>query len=70
MIWVQWHSKDKSFLIGDYVLWFLKDKKTHIDKLKKGSFGTYKIWYYFPNNIMLLVRMDKFGPKPILVNIN
>jgi len=56
--------------MGDYVLWFLKAIKTHIDKLKKNWFGTYNIWYYFPNNIMLLVIMDQFDPKPILVNIN
>jgi hypothetical protein len=26
--------------------------------------------YYFPNNITLLVNIDKFEPNPILVNIN
>ncbi len=59
----------KSFLMQNYVLWFLKAKKnTHL-QFKKRWFGLCKFWFYFPNNIILLIIMDKFDPKPILVNI-
>jgi hypothetical protein len=34
------------------------------------KFGPYRIQYCLPNNIVLLVTIDKFDPNPILVNIN
>jgi hypothetical protein len=30
----------------------------------------YKIQYFLPNNIVLIINIDKFEPNPILVNIN
>ncbi len=33
-------------------------------------FGLYKIQYCLPNNIALLVNIDKFESNPILVNLN
>jgi hypothetical protein len=41
--------------------------KVHCSML---PFGPYRIQYCLPNNIALLVIVDKFGPIPILVNIN
>jgi hypothetical protein len=32
--------------------------------------GPYKIQYYLLNNIILLVTTNKFGPNPMLININ
>jgi hypothetical protein len=46
-----------------------RQKGTHRIFLKRW-FGTYKIQYCPPNNIVLLVNIDKFEPNPILVNIN
>jgi hypothetical protein len=37
---------------------------------KKWWFGLFKIQYCLPNNIVLLVNINKFEPHPILVNIN
>jgi hypothetical protein len=47
-----------------------KGQNKHIGKFLKQWFGSYKIQYYFPNNIILLINIDKFEPNPILVNIN
>jgi hypothetical protein len=52
------------------VLWFPKAWKEHIGKFKQHWFGPYKIQYCLPNNITLLVAIDKFDPNPVLVNIN
>jgi hypothetical protein len=41
-----------------------------LQRTKKKWFGPYKIRYCLPNNIILLVNIDKFEPNPILVNIN
>jgi hypothetical protein len=56
--------------MGDIVLWFPKSKKEQTIKLKKWWFGPYKTQYCVPNNILLLINIDKFEPNPILVNIN
>jgi len=51
--------------MGDTIFWFLKGRKEHIKKFFKWWFGPYKIQYCFPNNIVLLVNIDKFEPNPI-----
>jgi len=56
--------------MGDMILWFPKGRKKHSQKFKKWCFSPYKIQYCFPNNIILLVNINKFEPNPILVNIN
>jgi hypothetical protein len=54
--------------MGNMIIWFLKGRKEHIIKFKKRWFGPYKVQYYVPNNIILMVNVDKFEPNPILVN--
>jgi hypothetical protein len=54
----------------DTIFLFPKGRKEHTRKFKKWWFGLYKIHYCLPNNIVLLVNIDKFEPNPILVNIN
>ncbi len=44
--------------------------KTHIKKFKHQQFSSYQIQYYLPNNIILLVTLDKFDMNLILVNVN
>jgi hypothetical protein len=60
----------KEFQFGDYVLWFPKGEKTHVGKFKKRWFRPFKVQYYLPNNIVLLVFVNNFEPNPILVNVN
>jgi hypothetical protein len=63
--------QNKNFLyMGDIVFCFPKGRKEHIEKFFKWWFGMYKIQYCFPNNIVLLINIDKFETNPILVNIN
>jgi hypothetical protein len=52
------------------VFWFPKRQKEHTKKFKKQWFGLNKIQYCLPNNIALLVNIDKFESNPILVNLN
>ncbi len=47
------------FCFGDYVLWFLKGNKSHLGKFIRKWFRLYKIQYVLPNNIMLLVTIEK-----------
>jgi hypothetical protein len=55
---------------GDYVLWFPKGKKSHLGKFYRKWFEPYRIQYMLPNNTMLLVTIEKFEAKPMLVNVN
>jgi len=54
--------------MGNMIIWFLKGRKEHIIKFKKWWFGPYKVQCCVPNNIILMVNVDKFEPNPILVN--
>ena len=56
--------------MGDYVLWFPKGANVHAGKLRNKWFGPYLVQYLLPNNIVLLVTVDKFDPDPVIVNIN
>jgi len=51
-------------------MWFPKHNKSHLGKFIKKWFGPYKIQYVLPNNIMLLVVIDKFETNLVLVNLN
>ncbi len=39
-------------------------------KFKKKWFGPLRVQYCLPNNIIILVCVNKFEPNPILVNVN
>jgi hypothetical protein len=69
-VWAKQHYKLKTFSMGDYVLWFPKTNNSKLGKFKQQWFGPYHIQYCLPNNIALIVTMDKFYVNPILVNIN
>jgi hypothetical protein len=69
-VWAKEHYKPKTFSMGDYVLWFPKMNNSKLEKFKRQWFGPYHIQYCLPNNIALLVTVDKFDANPILVNIN
>ena len=56
--------------MGDYVLWYPKGANVHAGKLRNKWFGPYRVQYLLPNNIVLLVTVDKFDPDPVIVNIN
>jgi hypothetical protein len=45
-------------------------RKKHLGKFKKRWFGPFRVQYYLPNNIIILVFVINFEPNPILVNIN
>ncbi len=60
----------KIIQFGDYVMWFRKGNKSHIGKFTLKQFGLYKIQYVLPNNIVLLVTIEKFEANLVLVNVN
>ncbi len=39
-------------------------------KYTRKWFGPYKVQYVLPNNIVLLMTIDKFETNPVLVNVN
>lgn len=39
-------------------------------KFTRKRFGHYRIQFCLPNNIILLVMIDKLDPNPVLVNVN
>jgi hypothetical protein len=61
---------ETKFQSRNYVLWFLGAIFKHVPNFQARWFGPYRIQYCLPNNIILLVTIDKFDPNPILVNIN
>ena len=68
--WVQTQSKPHQFRMGDYVLWYPKGANVHRGKLQNKWFGPYRVQYLLPNNIVLLVTVEKFDPNLVIVNIN
>jgi hypothetical protein len=42
----------------------------HLRKFTRKWFGPYKVWYVLPNNIVLLVTIEKFETNLVLVNVN
>jgi hypothetical protein len=69
-LWSQQKNLEKQFNFGDYVPWFPKGKKSHLGKFTKKWFGPYKIQYVLPNNIVLLVTIEKFETNSVIVNVN
>ncbi len=69
-LWSQQKNPEKQFNFGDYVLWFPKGNKSHLGKFTRKWFGPYKVQFVLPDNIMLLVTIEKFGINPMLVNVN
>ncbi len=61
---------ETKFQFGNYVLWCLGVVSKHAPKFQRQWFEPYQIQYCLPNNIILLVTIDKFDPNLVLVNIN
>jgi len=61
---------EKQFSFADYVILFPKGNKSHLGKFTRKWFGLYKVQYVLPNNIMLLVTIEKFETNFVLVNLN
>jgi hypothetical protein len=51
-------------------MWFPKGNKSHLGKFTKKWSGPYKVQYVLPNNIALLMIIEKFETNPMLVNVN
>jgi hypothetical protein len=51
-------------------MWFPNGNKSQLGKFTKKWVQPYKIQYVFPNNIVLLVTIEKFESNPVLVNVN
>jgi hypothetical protein len=69
-LWNQQKNLEKQFSFGDYVLWFPKGNKSHLGKSIRKWFRLYRVQYVLPNNIVLLVTIEKFETNPMLVNVN
>jgi hypothetical protein len=54
----------------DYVLWFPKGNKSHLGNFTRKWFRPYKVQYVLPNNIVLLVTIEKFESNLVFVNVN
>jgi hypothetical protein len=63
-------SREVELHFGDYVVWFTKGIKSHLGKFTKKWFGPYRVQYVLPNNIVLLVTIEKFETNHVLVNVN
>ncbi len=66
-LWSQHKNTKKQFNSSDYALWFLKGNNSHLGKFNRKWFGLYRVQYVLPNNIVLLVTVEKFETGPILV---
>jgi hypothetical protein len=62
--------KEPVHRLGNYVLWFLPPIYKHALKFQRQWFSPYRFQFFFTNNIVLLVTIDKFDPNPVFVNIN
>jgi hypothetical protein len=51
------------------VIMFPKGNKSLLGKFTKKWFGLYKVQHVLPNNIMLLVIIEKFETNLVLVNV-
>jgi hypothetical protein len=60
----------KQFNFGDYVMWFPRGNKSHLRTFIRKWFGSYKIQYVLPNNIVLSMTIEKFETNHVLVNVN
>ncbi len=69
-LWSQQKNPEKQSSFGDYVLWFPKGNKSHQGKFIRKQFEPYKIQYELPNNVVLLVTIEKSETNLVLVNMN
>jgi hypothetical protein len=60
----------KAVWFCDYVMWFPKGNKSHLGKFTRKWFRSYILQYVLPNNIMLLVTIEKFETNAMLINVN
>jgi len=51
-------------------MWFPKGNKSHLRKFPRKWFGPSKSKYVLPNNITLLVIIEKFETNHVLINVN
>jgi len=51
-------------------MWLPKGNKSHLGQFIKKWFESYIIQYVLPNNVMLLLTIEKFENNPMLVNAN
>jgi hypothetical protein len=51
-------------------MWFPKGNKSHLGKYTMKWFAPYRVQYVLPNNIVLLVTIEKFETNLVLVNMN
>jgi len=58
------------FQFGLWVYGFPGVVFKHVPKSQKQWFGPYRIQYFLPNNIVLLVTINKFDTNLVFVNIN
>ncbi len=49
---------------------FQKGNKSYLGKCPRKWFGLYRVQYVLPNNIVLLVIIEKFEINLVLVNVN
>ncbi len=49
-------------------MWFPKGNNSHLGKFIRKWFESYKVQYVLPNNIVLLVTIEKFETNLMLVN--
>jgi hypothetical protein len=56
-LWNQQKNPKKQYNFGDYVLWFPKGNKSHLNKFIRKWFGPYKVQYVLPINNVLLVTL-------------
>ncbi len=69
-LWSQQKNPKKQFSFGDCVLWSPKGNKSHLGKLTRKWFGPYSVQQVMPNNIVLLMTIEKFETNHVLVNVN
>jgi hypothetical protein len=69
-LWNQQKNTKKKFQFRNYVLWFPKGEKTQLGKFKKILFGPFRVYIYLPNDIVLIVFINRFEPNLVLVNVN
>jgi len=70
ILWSENRYRLENFKLGVYVLWFPTWHREYPCKLKRCWFGLYCVQYYFHNNIILLVNLDRFDHNLVLVNAN
>jgi len=65
-------NKKKLKKIPIWILCFMvsQRRKNTYGQFKKRWFGPFRVQYCLPNNIIILVFVNKFEPNPVLINVN